>query len=399
MSLGDPLASLWSSRPAHVLFVDDQADVARTLAKLLRTQNVSCQFASDGEEALQRVRSEHYDLLVIDLRMPPGEWGGLWLLRALREQAIKVTTLVLSGEAGQTETIDAMRLGAFDFVVKDIAGAELADKARAALDHGAQDRLRYAVDELPAPIAVRASAMLAKTETVDVLRSAIAVGEVTLQLIGLLSLCERRSDLTATGPMLAMLARPSMGTWHQLCRAAADRGGNETMRRWARAISGREARDAVDLRNDLAHGASLTASSAKDLLPPVLDWLDAFVLGTRMGAPLEVLLPGAMEFDGSVFATEVTSLTGSRLPWPWRRVSYPFPLPSAHVHCVSDGEVTDLWPLMLVADRAATHRLLLWDGIRQARRGEISLNDKLRYIDVTAGERLTHPELRVADLT
>jgi DNA-binding response OmpR family regulator len=397
-SLGKPLTSLWAGRRARVLFVDDQADVARTLAGLLSGRNIACSFASDGEDALRRVRLENYDLLAIDLRMPPGEWGGLWLLRALAQQRIDVATVVLSGEAGQQETIDALRLGARDFVVKDAAGAELADRIQTALDDGARDRLGYAVDHLPAPMAIRVSDMLAKTGVADVLRAALAVGEVALQLVGLLSLSGWRADLDTASRELEALARPSMGTWNRVCQDAAKRGANAWVQQWARAITGPGADSAVLVRNDVAHGGNLTMSWAEERLPATLDWLDEFVLGARMGVPLELLLPREMEFDGTSFIAEVASLSGSKQTGPWRRELFSKPLTTGHVHLAAEGAATDLWPLVLASGVGAARRLLLWDGIKQSRRGAISPDDRLRYIDIVGVERFIHPDLSVADL-
>src|SRR5260370_6861665 len=83
--------------------------------------------------------------------MPPGQWGGLWLLQEVANRRLSVDTLVLSGEAGQSETIEAMRLGALAFVVKDKASAELADQVRGALAQGAAARSVFAAPQLPTP--------------------------------------------------------------------------------------------------------------------------------------------------------------------------------------------------------------------------------------------------------
>src|SRR3954467_13752707 len=96
-------------RRPRILFVDDQRDVAVTLSKLLPKGSFECRFADDGEAALTRLSAEVFDLAVVDLRMPPDDWGGLWLLRELSERGLAIDTLVLSGEGGQSETIEAMR--------------------------------------------------------------------------------------------------------------------------------------------------------------------------------------------------------------------------------------------------------------------------------------------------
>ena len=116
-----------------------------------------------------------------------------------------------------------------------------------------------------------------------------------------------------------------------------------------------------------------------------------------MGVPLELLLLGEMQFDGTSFISQVASLSGSKQTWPWRRERHSKPLPTGHVHLATDAAATDLWPLLLVDEIGASRRLLLWDGIRQSQNGRISLDDSLRYIDILGGERLTIPGLHVVD--
>ena len=75
-----------SARRARVLFVDDQREVAQTLSGLLPRDMVECRFANNGKEGLARLLNEVFDLAVVDLRMPPGHWGGLWMLQQLSDR-------------------------------------------------------------------------------------------------------------------------------------------------------------------------------------------------------------------------------------------------------------------------------------------------------------------------
>src|SRR6516225_3102487 len=80
-----------SGRRIRVLFVDDQREVAKTLSGLLPRDTVECRFANNGEEGLARLLNEVFDLAVVDLRMPPGHWGGLWLLQELSDPFPRVS--------------------------------------------------------------------------------------------------------------------------------------------------------------------------------------------------------------------------------------------------------------------------------------------------------------------
>lgn len=129
---------LGQSRRFRVLVVDDQLDVARTLASVLPPDEFDCDFCADGDTGLAYLnnRQEPIDLLVTDLQMPPGEWGGLWFIEQVRAAGNRMPILVLSGQGGQRQTIEAQRLGADDFVLKEDVATELADQARRLLGPG-----------------------------------------------------------------------------------------------------------------------------------------------------------------------------------------------------------------------------------------------------------------------
>jgi DNA-binding response OmpR family regulator len=120
-----------SVRPApqslRILWLDDQPDVSRTLSSLLEELHPEIVYCQDGERAFDLVMTDRFDLLILDLCVPPGEWGGLWLLENVVETlgAVAPPVLILSGEGSQLETIKAMRLGA-DYVTKEQALSELA---------------------------------------------------------------------------------------------------------------------------------------------------------------------------------------------------------------------------------------------------------------------------------
>ncbi|MEU3455332.1 ATP-binding protein [Micromonospora sp. NPDC006766] len=74
-------------RTVRALLVDDQENVARTMAGHLEPIAARVEIAHDGEDALTRLCTGHYDVVVTDLQMPPEPWGGLWLLRRCGRRA------------------------------------------------------------------------------------------------------------------------------------------------------------------------------------------------------------------------------------------------------------------------------------------------------------------------
>lgn len=108
------------------LWVDDQPEVATTLASGILLKDWTAEFAADGEDALRMIQSTSYDLVLLDLSMPPGDWGGLWMLEQLKKTAgSKPPVIVVSGEGAQAETIQALRLGAANYVTKEKVHTEL----------------------------------------------------------------------------------------------------------------------------------------------------------------------------------------------------------------------------------------------------------------------------------
>jgi len=111
-----------------ILWADDQLEVASTFAGLLEDRRHTVVFARDGEDALRLLHDSQFDVVLADLRMPPGEWGGLWLLEQLKGMPEPPPVVIVSGEGAQSETIKALRLGAIDYITKDRIRDELVNQ-------------------------------------------------------------------------------------------------------------------------------------------------------------------------------------------------------------------------------------------------------------------------------
>ena len=69
----------------NILWADDQQEVIASIVRILGLNDVDFEFTNDGEDALLKMQKKAYDLVLIDLAMPPGRWGGLWLLQKINE--------------------------------------------------------------------------------------------------------------------------------------------------------------------------------------------------------------------------------------------------------------------------------------------------------------------------
>ena len=117
--------------PARVLVVEDQPAVRDLVAEVLREAGHAVDAVERGEEALLRLEREPYDLLVVDLHLPG--IGGMELLSAARAAQADAQVVVLTGHGSVSSAVEAMRLGAFDYLNKPVDIDELALAAERAL--------------------------------------------------------------------------------------------------------------------------------------------------------------------------------------------------------------------------------------------------------------------------
>ena len=100
-----------------VLIVDDDESLCYFLERALRKAEYEVESVHDGEEALAKIRTNFYDLVLMDNIMPPG-LSGLEIFRQLHELNPKLPVIIMTA-FGTTETaIEAMRLGAYDYITK-----------------------------------------------------------------------------------------------------------------------------------------------------------------------------------------------------------------------------------------------------------------------------------------
>src|SRR5438270_9454824 len=113
-----------------VLVVDDEPKIVQLARDYLEHAGFAVASASDGTEALARARSEHPDLIVLDLGLP--KLDGLDVARALRRDS-SVPILILSGRDEESDKLVGLELGADDYVTKPFSPKELVARVRAVL--------------------------------------------------------------------------------------------------------------------------------------------------------------------------------------------------------------------------------------------------------------------------
>src|SRR5438874_437717 len=116
-----------------ILIVDDQRNMRTTLAMMLRGAGYEVDEAVDGEQGCERASTGAYDIVLTDLRM--GTKDGMDVLRATKD-ALPLTEVIVMTAYGTIESaVEAMRLGAFDYIQKPFTEQELLVKVSKALDN------------------------------------------------------------------------------------------------------------------------------------------------------------------------------------------------------------------------------------------------------------------------
>ena len=122
------------TRGAHMLVVDDEPHILRSLRTALTAAGYDIQTAATGEEALRLLQGRLPDLVILDLVLPG--ISGLEVCRRLRERS-PVPVLVLSARGEERDKVAALDLGANDYLTKPFGVEELLARIRAALRRAA----------------------------------------------------------------------------------------------------------------------------------------------------------------------------------------------------------------------------------------------------------------------
>jgi two-component system, NtrC family, response regulator HydG len=167
---------------SRILVIDDDAGVRDSMERILRNAGYSVQSASTGEDGLELARGGAFDVILSDMRMPG--ISGLDILRQLREGRVDSAFIIMTGFGTVDTAVEAMKLGAVDFVQKPFFRDELLMRVRSATE---RRQLARQVDllqrqvEPPGSLAALIGGSPAMMRVKDlILRAASAVGTVLI---------------------------------------------------------------------------------------------------------------------------------------------------------------------------------------------------------------------------
>lgn len=118
----------------RILVVDDELTVCKSIRKVLVREDCEVDMALSGEEALSKEAEQPYDVMIVDLKMPG--LSGMDLLKLLKARNPKARIIMVTGYPTMRNTLQAMQLGAMDFLPKPFLPTTLRNLVAAALEAG-----------------------------------------------------------------------------------------------------------------------------------------------------------------------------------------------------------------------------------------------------------------------
>jgi DNA-binding response OmpR family regulator len=113
-----------SNESANVLVVDDEAAIRYSVSKTLQRVGYSVREASSGEDALDIIREESFDVVLTDIRMPPG-LDGVELIRRIKDTDPETIVILMTAYPSLPTAVEGLRLGAHDYLIKPSSSQDI----------------------------------------------------------------------------------------------------------------------------------------------------------------------------------------------------------------------------------------------------------------------------------
>ncbi|MBP8626771.1 MAG: response regulator [Syntrophorhabdales bacterium] len=107
----------------RILIVDDNTEIREIIKEYLTDHDCLVEGSQNGKEALEKYNTNPYDIIITDLKMP--ELSGIDLIRHIKQKTDITEFIIITGYASLDSAMEAVRLGAFDYIVKPFRMEEL----------------------------------------------------------------------------------------------------------------------------------------------------------------------------------------------------------------------------------------------------------------------------------
>jgi DNA-binding response OmpR family regulator len=133
------------SSPGNVLIIDDEDGLRYTLTRVLRATGCQVSGAAEGQEALQMISNVPYDLVYLDIHLPG--INGLEILQSIRQTNSDLPVILFTAHASLQSALEAIRLGATDYLEKPIDPEVFVARTRIILEEQAVERRKRQLRE------------------------------------------------------------------------------------------------------------------------------------------------------------------------------------------------------------------------------------------------------------
>lgn len=135
--------------PEKILLVDDEREFIEALSERLEARGVRVETAGSGPEAIEKVKAGKFDAIILDLAMPGMD--GIETLRVMQAGNHDLQVILLTGHATVEKSVEAMKLGAMDFLEKPVQIADLMAKiqeAKSIRDSASEQKTKKIIDDI-----------------------------------------------------------------------------------------------------------------------------------------------------------------------------------------------------------------------------------------------------------
>jgi DNA-binding NtrC family response regulator len=115
---------------SKILLVDDEVVFTQNMAKLLTNRGYGVTVANGGDAAIQELEKKDFDVVVLDLKMPGMD--GITTLKEIKKLGLLTETLILTGHGSIDTALEAIKIGAYDYLTKPCEIDELIGKIEGA---------------------------------------------------------------------------------------------------------------------------------------------------------------------------------------------------------------------------------------------------------------------------
>lgn len=119
--------------PIRILLVDDEVSYVNVLANRLAKRNIFATRTYSGTEAIQTLRKEDFDVVILDLKLE--DMDGIEVLKIMKKMVPDIYVIMLTGHGSEEAAREGIKEGAYDYLTKPCALAELIYKIREVYDH------------------------------------------------------------------------------------------------------------------------------------------------------------------------------------------------------------------------------------------------------------------------